>query len=45
MEIIKKDISHDFKKNKEYDRIAYVCRKDDVWLTLEIPKSQIPSVS
>ncbi|MCL5091120.1 MAG: hypothetical protein M1514_03865 [Patescibacteria group bacterium] len=39
MEITKKDISHDFKKKKEYNRMIYICRKDDVWVTIEVPQN------
>lgn len=41
MEMKSKDTSHDFAKKKEYERITYVCPKDDVWVTVETPKTAL----
>jgi hypothetical protein len=39
MEKSRKDISYNFNENnKEYDRIVYHCKMDDVWVVTEIPK-------
>ncbi len=35
---MRKDISNDSKTKKEYDRTMLVCKADDVWVTLEVPK-------
>ena len=39
MGAVKRDISKNFqiKPPKEYNRNVYVCKKDDVWITSEIP--------
>jgi len=26
---------------KEYSRTIYVCKEDDIWVTIEIPKKEI----
>jgi len=41
MEVRGKDTSHDFRRKKEYERIIYVCPKDDVWVTVETPKTAL----
>jgi hypothetical protein len=41
MEIKNKDISHDSRRNKEYERVIYVCPKDDIWVTVETPKTAL----
>ena len=41
MKIIRKDISNNAKKDKdykEYKRSVYWCKLDDVWVNIEIPK-------
>jgi hypothetical protein len=37
MDKVNQDISHDFKKDRKYNRIIYHCKHDDVWINLEIP--------
>ncbi len=37
MEKIRKDFSYG-SKNKEYLRVIYVCKKDDIWVTVETPE-------
>lgn len=38
MKSVRKDISNDPKTKKEYDRTMLVCKADDAWVTLEVPK-------
>lgn len=41
MEVIKSDTSNNGKKAslyKEYERIVYWCKQDDIWMNLETPK-------
>jgi len=40
MEIISQDVSHNSKTDTKYDRINYVCKKDDVWVKTEIPQKK-----
>jgi len=37
MEMKVKDTSRDPRRKKEYERIIYVCPKDDVWVRVETP--------
>ncbi len=39
MVLTKKDFSYNFdvKPKKKYSRKYYLCRTDDVWITVEIP--------
>ena len=37
MELTKKDISHNSKTGKKYNRKIYQCKKDDIWTLLEMP--------
>ncbi len=37
MEETRKDTSYGF-KDKEYSRVIYVCKKDDIWVTVETPE-------
>ena len=32
------DVSSDFKNGKKYYRTKYWCKKDDVWVSVEIPR-------
>jgi hypothetical protein len=41
LEVSRKNVSQDFEKKKEYDRAVHVCRKDDVWVTVEAPKTDL----
>jgi hypothetical protein len=34
------DESNNTKTGTKYDRKIYVCDKDDVWLTVEVPKTK-----
>lgn len=38
MEVVKKDQSRNLKTGKVYSRVIYHCKKDDLWVNLEIPK-------
>jgi len=40
MVVHRKDISKD-ESGKLYDRVIYICKEDDVWANVEIPK--VPS--
>lgn len=39
MIVVKKDISKNFDRNKpkNYDRIVYNCKMDDIWINIETP--------
>ena len=39
METKRSDSSHNSKDGKKYTRTVYVCKKDDAWVTTEIPVS------
>lgn len=42
MKAIRRDISHNPNEgNKEYDRTVYQCESDDIWVTIEIPKTEL----
>ena len=44
MKVIKSDISNNGKKGedyKEYKRTIYWCEQDDVWVNLEVPKTDL----
>lgn len=34
------DTSYSQKTGKQYKRTVYVCRKDDIWIRLEIPNGK-----
>lgn len=38
MEVKNSDISNNADTGQKYDRIVYVCKKDDAWVTTEIPQ-------
>jgi hypothetical protein len=38
MDLDRVDITQNQDTNKTYKREVYVCRKDDVWVTVETPK-------
>lgn len=38
MEVVKKDESINSKNKNKYLRTFYVCKKDDIWITSEIPE-------
>ena len=40
MIVKKEDTSHDTKRGKQYDRTVNVCKDDDLWITVEIPKEK-----
>lgn len=41
MMIERKETSYDLRRNnKEYKRVVYWCKKDDVWLSTEVPKEK-----
>ena len=33
------DVSHNAKNGKKYERTLYWCDVDDIWINIEIPKS------
>ncbi|HUY53421.1 MAG TPA: hypothetical protein VMV24_02505 [Candidatus Dormibacteraeota bacterium] len=37
MEVTTKEISHNPRDSKQYNRTYYVCKTDDIWVTTEIP--------
>jgi hypothetical protein len=32
------DSSHDSRNGKQYERTLFWCEKDDIWMSLEVPK-------
>lgn len=40
MKEIRKDESSDSKNGKKYSRTVYHCDMDDVWVSVEIPKTE-----
>ena len=38
MTLLKQDESTNQANGKKYNRVIYLCPKDDVWITIEIPK-------
>jgi hypothetical protein len=40
MKEVKKDESANTQTGKKYSRTMYHCESDDIWLNLEIPKTQ-----
>lgn len=39
------DESSNPRDGKRYERTHYVCKKDDVWITTELPKAPLPAVT
>lgn len=43
MRKVRWEITNNFKGSKEYDKFTYECKKDDVWITTEIPMTKKPT--
>ena len=46
MRKVRWEITNNFKTGKdfrEYDKFTYECKDDDIWLTTEIPTSEMPT--
>jgi hypothetical protein len=39
MEVVRTGVTRDPRNDKQYDRVVYVCKQDDEWLTTDIPKA------
>ena len=41
MEVVSNDVSSNPRDSKQYNRTIYVCKFDDAWVTVEVPRESV----